>query len=68
MPAHSSLKVSDSQDTLESSIVHASASGGFSALSLTGKPNATGHHLHDNTLHLHSGAHSNTPPQPQSQL
>jgi len=48
MPAHSSLKASDSHNTLRSSIVP----GGFSALSL--KLDATRHSFHHNTQHLHS--------------
>jgi len=50
MPAHSSLKVSDSHNTLKSTIVP----GGFSALSL--KLDATRHSFHRNTQHPHSQA------------
>jgi len=50
MPAHSSLKASDSHNTLRSSIVP----GGFSALSL--KLDATLHSFHHNTQHPHSRA------------
>jgi len=50
MPAHSSLKASDSHNTLRSSIVP----GGFSALSL--KLDATRHSFHHNTQHPHSRA------------
>ena len=50
MPAHSSLKASDSHNTHKSSIVP----GGFSALSL--KLDATRHSFHHNTQHPHSRA------------
>jgi len=50
MPAHSSLKASDSYNTRKSSIVP----GGFSALSL--KLDATRHSFHHNTQHPHSRA------------
>jgi len=50
MPAHSSLKASDSHNTLKSSTVP----GGFSALSL--KLDATRHSFHHNTQHPHSRA------------
>jgi len=50
MPAHSSLKASDSHNTLKSSIVP----GGFSALSLN--LDAKRHSFHHITQHLHSGA------------
>jgi len=50
MPAHSSLKASDSHNTLRSSIVP----GGFSALSL--KLDPTRHSFHHNTQHPHSRA------------
>ena len=50
MPAHSSLKASDSHNTLKSSIVP----GGFSALTL--KLDATRHSFHRNTQYPHSGA------------
>jgi len=48
MPAHSSLKASDSHNTLKSSILP----GGFSALSL--KPDATRHTLFITTLNIHT--------------
>jgi len=50
MPAHSSLKASDSHNTLKSSIVP----GGFSALRL--KLYATRHSFHRNTQHPYSRA------------
>ena len=50
MPAHSSLKASDSQNTLRSRIVP----GGFSAVSL--KLDVTRHSFHHNTKHSHSRA------------
>jgi len=50
MPAHSSLKASDSHNTLRSSIVP----GGFSALSL--KLDAKRHSFHHKTQHPHSRA------------
>jgi len=50
VPEHSSLKASDSYNTLTSSI----GPGGFSALSL--KLDATRHSFHHNTQHPHSQA------------
>jgi len=50
MPAHFTLKVSDSHNTLKSGIVP----GGFSALSL--KMDPTRHSFHHNTQHPHSRA------------
>jgi len=50
MPVDSSLKASDSHNTLKSSILP----GGFSALSL--KPDATRHSFHHKTQYLHSQA------------
>jgi len=60
MPAHSSLKASDSHNTLKSSIVP----GGFSALSL--KLDATRHSFHRNTQHPHSQATAATLPHSQT--